>query len=198
MKLLVGVPCGQMVAPETLRGIAGMLRRGGQPGDTIGLVTAHSSVPSQSQNSIFAGALREGVDAVLLVDSDMDFPPDTAARLLAHGKDIVGGVYRARSHPHAPVFRPLDDKPLEVAARGLLACDFIPSGLMLVRRHVLETLGYPWMEEIYGASPDDLVGHDVWFCRKARQHGFHVWADLTLSHEVRHMAIVPIPLDFGA
>lgn len=123
----------------------------------IGEMPALGSVITQNQNTIFSVAVKEQMDYLLLVDSDMVFPPDTLERLLAHQKPIVGAVYRARQPPYIVVGRPLEPAIDIRTTTGIVECDHIPSGLMLIHCDVLRAMGYPWSEEIYDPPRRDAL-----------------------------------------
>lgn len=119
-------------------------------GDIIlGEMPAMGSVITQNQNTIFKAAVEEQMDYLLLVDSDMIFPPDTLVRLLSHQTDIVGAIYRSRQPPFTFVGRPLDAAVNLATVQGLVECDHLPSGLILIRCDILREMGYPWSEEVY-------------------------------------------------
>jgi len=68
----------------------------------------------------------------------------------------------------------------EIPESGVFEVDAAGSAGMLVRRHVLDAIGDPWFENSGGV----ILNEDVMFCRKARQHGFNVYAtaDVTMGH----------------
>ena len=171
MRVMVGTPCGDEIKADTAYCIAHLMR---------GPHAIHwrpmKGLKPYTQNALIAAAQREDFSAILLVDSDMVFPPDTLLRLLAHDKPLAGCTYRARQAPHQLVHGERH----------------IPSGLMLIRREVIDTVGYPWMEDMPGQRPEDLVMHDVYFCLKAADIGFPPFLDEELSREVGHLATVAL------
>ena len=192
MKIGIGVPSGDTMMVDTAYSILGLFGHS-SASHQLSLYTARASVPSQSQNRILWDACVEGADAVMLIDSDMAFPPDALERLLEHDKHFVGAPYRVRQPPYDLAMRPITgDRRVPEGQTGLVEADFIASGLTYISRDVLDAVGYPWMEEKYGAHPDELVGHDVNFCRKARQEGFQVWADFDLARRIGHIGAVQL------
>ena len=198
MRVAIGVPSPDWLMADMAYSLIRLhlfMKDNGQ-GIEIGQKSARTSVPAQSQNDLFQSALDDDCDAILLIDSDMIFPPDTLLRLLGADAHVAGAVYRMRSPPHPMAWARLDQTPGGADA-GLVEADYIPSGMMLVRTDVLREMPYPWMEENYGKSTKDLIGHDPWFCRKARQLGFRILADLDLSREIRHIGAIALPYDIG-
>ncbi len=57
----------------------------------------------KSRHMLARAALEVDCDALLLIDSDMEFPRDGFKRLLSHEKDIVGTFYRMRQPPYEVV-----------------------------------------------------------------------------------------------
>lgn len=160
---------------------------------------------AMAKHSNFAlRALLDETDAeyVLLIESDLDYPPDLIERFLATGKSFVAPMvmvqgtenfydtfaYRKRLAQMDVVANPLaacfsgtypfhpvyrDDKPFEVDSAG--SCLFFHKDV--IRK---------------GAkfSPDGLI---VAFCDSARQKGFSVWVDprIVVWHPVVDHAAFP-------
>src|SRR5687768_2204965 len=66
----------------------------------LALLNTRHSILSHARNVLARDALQRGCDWLLWIDSDMRFPPDTLARLLAHGEAMVGADYPRRVEPH--------------------------------------------------------------------------------------------------
>ena len=134
---------------------------------------------------------------ILWLDDDHVFPADTLIRLLAHDKDIVGCMHRQRRPPYRFVGALLDSTVNPCTTGGLHRAAMLGGGLLLVKRHVYETLESPWYRETSDPAragtdsndPDNVDGdisEDVYFCRTAQKAGFELWCDLDLTYEVRH------------
>ena len=180
------MPCGGSVLPPTVICLTALTASK----HCYQMYLHQDTYCDRGHNQIAADALETQADAVLFLDSDQEFPPDTLDRLVARNKDIVGATYRFRQPPFALMGE---------EGQGLVEREFIPSGVMLVRRKVFETISYPWFPNIYGKKPSDFVGSDVSFCRKARGlGGFKIWCDYDLSRQVTHIASIPLTFDRGA
>lgn len=68
---------------------------------------------------------------------------------------------------------------------ALIRADALGTGCMLIKRDVLEAIGYPWFKchEMSGG------GEDFFFCDRAKEAGFEVWGDFSVQahHEYRHV-----------
>lgn len=188
MKIIIGVPCMDQVAAPFAQSLA-CLRK---PGD-VAVAMEISSLVYTARDNLARLVISKDADAILFLDSDMIFPPDTLERMIAHveaGREIVSGLYFMRRAPFGPVlFDQLDQddgtgeithhklttlpesrEPFEVAGIGM-GCAIITKGVLL---DVLLNQG-AWF------APYNGVGEDVAFCVRARACGHKIWCDPTLS-----------------
>lgn len=117
---------------------------------------------------------------ILFMDYDVIPRPNTLKRLLSHDKDIVAGIYPmsfdsfitwclSREDPFVPL--PINDLP-----NNLFKAKTVSNGMMLVKTEVFEKLKWPYFKNLY--SEGNLqMGHDVYFCQKAREAGYDLWVD---------------------
>jgi hypothetical protein len=113
-------------------------------------------------------AVRElATEYALFMDDDHVMPPDLVPRLLAHGKDVVGVLHVDRNWP---CVEPTPDGP-----PGLYEVDVVGAPGMLVHRRVFERVDPPFRYWETGAN------EDFDFCYRAREAGFSVWQDSTLT-----------------
>lgn len=117
---------------------------------------------------------------VCFLDDDQVVKPDTLMRLLSHEKDIVGSLYSTKRPPFVPiVFKDTGQYEFDNYAWRDLPPDgglFGPvratgTGGMLIRRKVFETIPAPWFNAMEFTD-------DLFFCEKARAHGFDIFVDL--------------------
>lgn len=135
-------------------------------------------------------ALRQKASHILCLDSDMSFPPDTLARLLKHGKDIVGVTYCQRRTPRGLTHESLSGD-YQLSADPLCEVKSLGFGCILISTDVFRKVPRPWFQSIYLGGVDDRGAEkhrseDRAFCDRAREAGFKVWCDTVLSREVRH------------
>ena len=124
----------------------------------------------------------------LMVDSDMMFPVESLRVMLELDKDIVGVIYTNKGgkafgakkiRPHVVSFEEEGCKML-TSHEGMpfKLNGFVGTGLMLIKRKVLETL--PWPH--FWAPPEPkndggVMGEDALFCKNAVDAGFEVWVE---------------------
>jgi len=182
MKLAIGVPCGDQVAAEFAICLAGLTASVETTRDIILLRGTGSVSAATARNRLVEGALHHEADWLLMIDSDMVFPPYAADRLLSHGEPIVGATYRRRGEPYDVLGKP---SPEEWS--GIRPAEVVPTGLMLVRMDVFKKLTKPWFWISIESTTRELVGEDIVFCRDAQAAGFGVWCDWELSKDVGHL-----------
>ena len=157
---------------------------------------------TENLNSIIRD-LRPEDEWVWMQSDDHTFPADTLVRMLKimddHPEvDVLVPLVLKRNPPWIPVlYHALDTvdstgHPLyqtmnqhEIPDTGVFPVDAAGSAGMLVRRHVLDTLGDPWFYNTVDASGRQVVvNEDVTFCQRVRHHGFGLYAtaDVQMGH----------------
>lgn len=175
----LGIPSGDMVHADFAMSLANMCFNAGA---RAFLVNAKSSLVMVARNQIVEAAKLAKATHVLFLDSDLIFPVTTLSRLLAHGKDIVGGLYVQRVPPHRSLGEPLEG---ENASGGLRKMKSMPTGCLLIKLSVFDKLPKPWFNT--KAEGEKILGEDYYFCANARSAGFEIWCDEVLSGELAHI-----------
>lgn len=142
----------------------------------------------------FNMGVREGLEAgaqwVWIMGDDHEFEQDVLLRLLERNVDILVPVVIRRQPPFIPVLfkKPQDDTPFgqfppyhwsELPQHGLHEVHACGNAGMLIRRHVLEAMTDPWFET--GCMGKEYANEDVYFCTKAHQAGFRIFADMDVQ-----------------
>jgi hypothetical protein len=194
---------------QSVTSLLRMFRDDLPPGSLPIIEDGWSTLP-EKHNSLVRYFLRAGAwTHLLLLDSDMIFPPGMVLRLLGYAKAVTGVLYARRLPPFALIggtCSPPDGPgtgavtmgrrvwpdvyPLR-PGQGLQRADMLGGGVLLVHRRVFETTAPPWFE----MPPTTITsgGHltdDYYFCEKVRAAGFELWCDTDL--EVGHMIVEPI------
>lgn len=140
---------------------------------------------SENRNYIAIQAIKNNSDYLFFVDDDMVFPSDTLERLLARQKDIIGVASRSRCLPLKSTVQLLDGTILSEFPKELKEVKQVGTGIMLVKMEVFEKIDKPYFNTKTHINGFTLQGEDAWFCEKAKEKGFKIWCDGTLS--VKHI-----------
>lgn len=169
-----------------------------------------------ARNQAAVTALQNGYHLAFL-DADVRAPSDAYIRLWETGLDIVSGLYYQRFHPYLPVvFNEGRDEqgsvikvPVQFKPGDIVPAVFIPCGLTLYRRRLLEAVFSRWPRPFEwgvdvapvpseeGQAPP--YSEDFAFSYRARQLGFqpYVHCGVYGLHEVRAVVgprwVVPYP-----
>ena len=145
-----------------------------------------------ARNKLCAKALAMDADYILWIDSDMVFDDLLLLKLMMNmkdGVDLVAPVCYMRKPPYSPVLYKALERPTETAPKvvqlyddgypdkpfEIAGCGF---GCVLMRASMIE----PMVEKCHGLfDPEPQFGEDLTFCLRARDCGYHLWADPTIQ-----------------
>lgn len=135
-------------------------------------------------------AIESHADYILMLDSDMTFPPYALRQLLELDKDIVSALAVRKSFPFMPVMSRKRD-PDKVLCRldiiddwidgELLKVDAVGTAFMLFKTSVLKKMEKPYFHYPWNKEEDSDIGCDNYFCLKAGEVGFDVFVDTSLK-----------------
>jgi hypothetical protein len=149
-------------------------------------------------------------------DDDVAAPPNALSRLLAYNRDIIVAQYPKKVAPGLP---PTKTWPVSLTdgipdALGLLECDMVATGFLLIKRHVIEKLceihaadrsfwHAEYNDEVVDIFPTGIIdgfplnahgkkmwwGEDYAFSVYAKRAGFRIWTDpvIPLIHAGRNV-----------
>jgi glycosyltransferase involved in cell wall biosynthesis len=127
-------------------------------------------------------------DYLFCVDSDIVLPEGCLDKMLFHNKDIISGMYIQRN-PNQHILEIYEENdhggfsniPFEkIKGKGLVeiaACGF---GSVLINSNVLKTMEYPHFHYKSAIDHKDTFSEDLYFCRKAKDHGFKIYCDTAI------------------
>jgi FkbM family methyltransferase len=198
-KILVGIPTAKYIEVQTFKSLWDLEV---PEGYELDFQYFYGYSISQIRNLIAEWAKR--YDYLLSIDSDIVLPKDCLKKMLAADKDIVSGLYIQRkpgeqtlevymSTPNGgctniPYALLEKHKLVEIEACGM--------GCALIKSQVFIKTPYPHFVYKEALTMKDTVSEDVYFCRKAKQHGFQVWADVTIKCD--HIGSTSFSLDSQA
>lgn len=166
-----------------------------RPGDTA--ATHYGATGLTARRALCSEFLRrKDFEALMMLDLDMDYPPDILERLRANDRDIVAGHYYRRqldpamslvevspdnTWPYMPVLDPPKEGLHEIACAGF--------GCVLIKREVIEAvvktlppLAHPFdngpLEWLTGSALS--LGPDKRFFAMARRLGFKMYLDASV------------------
>lgn len=192
-RILVGMPAGRDIPVLTARSL---LEWRGKGKATSLFMFKLDTYIEKARNELVWNAVNEKATHLMMIDSDMVFPPDGIDKLLAHDVDIVGGLYYGRMHPKAMAFYKNGDGTVSnfdpKTKPGLHEVDFVATGFMLINMNVFKKLEPPFFTftynpEFFGLNNQGMLtptGEDSYFCLSAKAAGFKVYVDntITLGH----------------
>lgn len=161
---------------------------------------ARGQSPAEGRNRLIELALEQDCTHIMFLDDDVLHPPDIIHRLLAHDKDIVGGLYLMRNFPHRPIMFHIanDDgtcawRQLGEQEDGLIKVVNMGAGACLIKTDVFRKMKEKGFTFTAQWGPQNLK-RDVWFTlgelqadtwcddiaffNRARKCGFDIYVDL--------------------
>jgi hypothetical protein len=165
-----------------------------RPDIAVQVVFDRGSVVPMQRAALVKKALEVDATHILWLDSDMRFPPDALARLLAHKKPIVGVNYVTRIQPCVPITA-VEQPGISELTRlftaegdeGLVAAAWAGMGVMLTEVGVFRKLPEPWFNFWWNEARKSFTGEDVFFCHHARHAGYEILIDQSLSQQITHI-----------
>jgi len=144
---------------------------------------------AKNRNNIVEYALsKPEMEYVWFMDDDHVFEPDILLKLLARDVDIVSPLYARRLPLFLPHYYTYMDPECshgylvkcsaweEMPREGIHEVLAVAGGGLLIKRKVLETMGFPWFT--LGKYKPDGIHEDTWFSQKAREAGFKLYIDV--------------------
>ena len=174
------------------------------PNSTLAFITGGRDA-GELRNMAVKSAIKHDATHVLMLDSDMVYPQNTAARLLAHDVDVVCGFGLGRKPPHPPIAGGLTpDEEMRERRRyywhpmwptdtgdaagkrlnGLCETTVVGGSALMIRLSVFDKLSEPWFRTDY--QDGEMIGEDVYFSQNALDACIDLYmdADLPVAHAV--------------
>jgi glycosyltransferase involved in cell wall biosynthesis len=182
-KILLAIPTNRYIEPETFKSIWDLEV---PEGYEIDFQYSYGYQIDQIRNLIGEWAKR--YDYLFSVDSDIILPKDTLVKMLAADKDVITGLYIQRIPGTHTLELYMDTAgggmgniPAELLPKDsiveIAGCGF---GCTLVKGDVFRKMEYPHFYYKSALTIQDTVSEDVYFCKKARETGFRIWADTSI------------------
>lgn len=206
--LMIGIPAYDskidINSALNLLQVAGMA---GQHGITMQVAhISGCSILPKARNTLIARFMKSDCTDFLFLDTDVTFEPEYIFRLMgiATTKDIVGGVYPKKNKETelaVDLLYSTTASPIIDPEYGIYEVQHLPTGFMLIRRHVIQKMMDAYPELMYAEPHEQLVcyalfdfqlrnqsyyGEDYIFCQRARALGIQIFVDplLKLGHKM--------------
>lgn len=173
-----GIPMDELMFSKFF---SNFFRLGYMVWDSI-FITESTYLP-EARNIIHKTFLQTNLDYLLMLDSDVLPPPQTAMKLIEHNKHIVCGWYNTKgkkSHPCVYDFVKRDEEGIDhyiarkEAGKGLEKVDGVGAGCVLMSREAARAIG----EKPYDMNRG---GEDLALCTKLREAGFEIYVDWDIA-----------------
>lgn len=146
-------------------------------------VTGHKV--SHAVNKIIA-SMREDDAWVCILTDDNPVPPDMLLRLLDHQLPLVAPLVCLRHYPYLPsLFHALEDGTFAAyqwseltGKQGLLPVASFGGPGVVIRREVIETVGFPFFQNAPWPLGEQDPHEDLYTFRKCLEAGFQPMVDL--------------------
>ena len=184
--ITIGTPCRRGdISPEYVQSLANTLQDGTFD---YQLALVEFTLIHTARNFIFQNCRS---DYLLFIDSDIRWTPEDIGKLVASGRDLVGGLYFLKGYPFRPAGYITHDKLPDNIPPHPFRCVSLGAGFMMISRKAIETfkaaqgdVGLPF-DPIHRGGPvvrhSGLLEEDFSFCHRAARLGFSLWCDPTLN-----------------
>lgn len=184
-------------------------------GDFHGVIMPYigDSLIGRARNVLTRMFLESDCTHLLFIDSDLVFSLEQIRRILLHDEPIVGGLYcKKQEGAPAIVWNLLPGKSRQ--ENGLLEVRYIGTGFLRVAREVFDSMIDKFGDQIWYRCDHDknIKEHDLWpcgvyeypdggrrylsedwyFCQRAMDCGYKVWADMHIMCKHSGNAVYPL------
>lgn len=164
------------------------------------LIVTSGSLLVAERNKIIQTFYESDCTHLLCIDSDLGWPAEAVIAMLKQEKDIVAGVYPARTNMSTEneyLCRPyLNPDNTVITENHLIKMEYIPAGFMLISKNCIQKLRDKFPERYYEPKNDaignpskgfcffnteiydgEFWGEDFVFCRLLKEAGIDIWVD---------------------
>lgn len=205
VKIAIGCPSPDKVPAEFIHNLLGIMSYTKAHSDyELHYVYKTGVRTDRNRNIILEQAIKNGMDYILWLDTDMLYPHDIIIKYMEKEFDIMGCLYFKRADSYDPVGyvngdRPGVFKPLDVRLlpkNKVIEVDGLGFGGMMVNMEVYEKMGQDkWMHYSHNFhlpydTEEPKLTHDLQFCIDAKRYG----AKILLHTGIKpgHLAEIPI------
>lgn len=147
-----------------------------------GFAASEGTYLPKARNIIHKAYVEQGkADYLMMLDSDILFPPDVVGKLMRHGKPVVGGWYKDKVQKTPTVYDFINEtdgvanfRHRNSQGTGIERVDALGAGCLLMSREVAEALG---------KEPYDMNGggEDMKLSRKLMKMDIPLFVDWSVN-----------------
>lgn len=179
--LMIGTPHSRNLAPEYVQSLLCLIMHSPIQG-RITVAMEQGIYIHRNRNELFVRAQKSDCDALIMVDSDIEFSPQNVRDILDSPYDVATGIYVSRWNGKPVVFKwaneaedgidcaGIQDQPYQVDACG--------AGFLMIRRKILDLYNVETMKSL--GFPFDYNnkkhGEDIAFCSRLGELGIPIYA----------------------
>jgi glycosyltransferase involved in cell wall biosynthesis len=140
-KIMIGTPCydGRIDVWYTNSLVNTIKMNYGKDIEIIPMWVSFDALVQRARNDTIQLAIELDVDALVFIDSDIEWNPEWFFKLLEYDEDVVGGTYRKKGDKEEYVLRPLTTKTSELE-NGLIEVSGLGTGFVKLSRDALRYL----------------------------------------------------------
>jgi len=181
-KLGIGIPCSFPFVPVSFFYSYAVMDRP----DYI-MIHEDNGPIDALRNNIVDRALREGCSHVIMMDTDMEYHPNTIPNLLFHKKPIIGALVYRRYPPFDPLLLKGDPTigyiSIDEWEEGeLIEVDATGTGCLMFNMKVFREMPSPWFHFRPNPNPKigGIIGEDFGFCWDLKKAGYQIFVDTSV------------------
>ena len=194
MKLLIAVPAMDFMHTEFVKSLLALTNKLKDDGTDFDVRIESGTLVYIARDKLARYAIRNNFTHVLWLDSDMVFTDEIVDDLQFSGKSFVTGICHGRRKPYLSClfksyypevkryeYKEYSANTFEVSACGMAAVLMEVS----ILRAVMDRYNTCF-------TPSQFFGEDIAFCDRAKQLGYHVYAEpgVKVGH-IGHITIYP-------
>lgn len=147
------------------------------------LIHADNGPIDTLRNDLVEKALQIGATHIMMLDTDMDYHPQTIPRLLSHKLPVVGALTFRRYPPFDPIMlrgKLGDYESIDEWKEGeLVEVDATGAGCLLFNMDVFKRMPKPWFKFRH-LKTGEGIGEDIGFCSDLKDAGYRIFVDTTV------------------
>lgn len=150
---------------------------------TYTLIHADNGPIDTLRNDLVEKAMTLGATHLIMMDTDMDYHPDTIPRLLSHKLPVVGALCYRRYPPFDPIMLKGSvgnyDSIDEWDEGALVEVDATGAGCLLFDMSIFRKMPRPWFNFRHMKTGEG-IGEDIGFCSDLKEAGYKIFVDTTV------------------